>query len=425
MSRLLKQLTGMLRLGSVPLFPLLLLPSTGSGQIEPFSTDAGGLQCVWTEGARTVLTFPDGTEAYVEPATLVRVNGGAALFGVPNYQFPPGAYRFVRDSLFGALIDWDLSARPVLPPAVAGDLYGHSTVQMDDGGLLVGFAVLVPGTEWPGGTVAARFGVGRYRAGEWGPLTWVTPRDGIRVNAFWPSKLMAFGDSVLWAFKANTMRTDGALVMVGGRLDSLTLQEVSVPFIEQVSLAYLPGIGPAVAFTRSIEEGDTILSTLTVAPLEGGVLQSSGPRVLEPGQIHRAEFLESIDPGWISAPMERSPRSPGPDVAIAMEILDSGAIGEPIVIGEHVSEVVPVGNMDGDRPLWALAVGEEILLTTMVAGAPRTEFRFPNPYIRLFRATLLSPNSVLLAGIVLGGTPEDKPTMKSLLIRLDAKCGEA
>jgi len=123
--------------------------------------------------------------------------------------------------------------------------------------------------------------------------------------------------------------------------------------------------------------------------------------------------------------MGPSPRNPGPDVAIAVEILDSGALGEPIVIGENVAQVVPVGSMDGDRPIWALSVMDEdpeIRLTTIVAGAPLTEYRFPNPFQSRFRATLLSPTSVLLAGILLGGTPDHEPTMKSLLIRLDAEC---
>jgi len=184
-NRLVKQLTRMIRVGRVPVLMLPLLASTGSRPPDPFGTGAGELQCTWTEGARKVLTFPDGTEAYVEPASLVHVDGGAALFGIPNYQFPPGEYRFVRDSLFGALIGWDLSARPVLPPSVEGELYGHSAVQTEDGALLVGFAVIRPGTGWPLGTIADRIGIGRYSAGGWGPMTWVT-RSGLQYRAGQP-----------------------------------------------------------------------------------------------------------------------------------------------------------------------------------------------------------------------------------------------
>jgi hypothetical protein len=176
---------------------------------------AGGAQendrCRVDVVRRWMLSPAPGYELYVEPTVLVPSGSELLLAGLPSYLFRREAdtTRLVaRDSIFGAVIHPDGSARAVpfpFAPVPASDV---RALPRAGGGWIVTFAELPPSPIVPNDGPVVRLWRGEFDGRSWSAIAQLPIPSDLELRTGAASSLVRSGDTLLWAFPS-TRRNGG------------------------------------------------------------------------------------------------------------------------------------------------------------------------------------------------------------------------
>jgi hypothetical protein len=182
------------------------------GQQGPDGGLATLAECTVREVARTRLTVQGGRPLYVQAdAFAADGRGDVLLAGATSYLWrlaPDGTINgLASDSVLGAVIAPDRTARLVPAPMDPRQIHGIRAAGRPDGGWDVVFAKVPPYTGDERPSTAARLWYGAYDGTRWGALEQIPTPEGARLDAVFTSSLVRRGDSLAWALRPAAART--------------------------------------------------------------------------------------------------------------------------------------------------------------------------------------------------------------------------
>jgi hypothetical protein len=177
------------------------LPALGQGGRE----SAG--RCSVSEVSRHRMVVEGNLNFYVEPVTMAESGGEVLLAGTPNILWSRHSGAQTKlvavDSLFGAVIASDGSARTVPSPIPAKLLGSIRALGRGDGTWDVVFAEL-PARESARPDTAVRLWYGVYDGSRWTAVEQLPLPPGAHLHPLHASPLVRQGDTLVWALVATT-----------------------------------------------------------------------------------------------------------------------------------------------------------------------------------------------------------------------------
>lgn len=162
-----------------------------------------GGRCGVREIARWMLSPLPGYELYVEPTVLVPSGDDLLLAGLPSYLFRrhgDTTSLVARDSIFGAVIHRDGTARAVPFPFAPVPTSDVRAVPRAGGGWMVTFAELPPSERIPNDGPVVRLWRGVFDGRAWRSVAQLPIPARLRLRTRAASSLVHSGDTLLWAF---------------------------------------------------------------------------------------------------------------------------------------------------------------------------------------------------------------------------------
>ncbi len=171
-------------------------------------------ECTAREISRTPLRVEGGRELYVEPTALVPSGNETLLAGWPTYLWVRSAEGrvtgAVQDSVFGAVIGQDGSARIVPSPINGRPFRGVRAIAASEGGWDVVFAEAQADFRIGEKVVVQALWYGRYDGRRWKALERLPLLSEGTLSVSNPSSLVSTGDGLAWAVALErTTRSDG------------------------------------------------------------------------------------------------------------------------------------------------------------------------------------------------------------------------
>jgi hypothetical protein len=386
--------------------------------------------CTVREGSRQRLTVEGGRPLYVEADAFVgNGKGDVLLAGTPAYLWqtrPDGEIDgLTYDSIFGAVIARDGSARIVPAPLDPRQIHGIRAAARGDGGWDVVFAEVPPyaGDERPDSV--ARLWYGRYDGRRWDTLEQIPAPEGVVLDAQSTSSLVRHGDTLAWALRPVFGSVTRQVTVVQRDRGGWSYEHVPTRSGVDLDLIYtdtaglllavvqpdpsLPGDGNSLMLWRQRPEwhlarrlvhgyGEGAVERPSLLHTSHGLLASWETAVgteFESRRELRARTEEDAD--------ERSVVVLDGDVSIWSEAQPLLVLGAPVWVGHHP--------LPGDR-------SGDLRILSMSRSAAIELGRVPNPYLLRVATTSTAPAELLTTGMeyVDGRFPF------SLLLRFQLAC---
>lgn len=402
--------------------------------------------CTARELSRHRLIVEGGRELHIEPKVVARSGSRLLVAGKPSYLFSPRAPAAAaelesRDSVFGAVVETDGSARTVPPPPVeGGKVTAVAGIAMGAGAWRVIFAVPdTVNTEAPEKVVAFWHGI--YDGRDWSSVERLPRPDGMPLLYFNSSRIAQSGDTVVWAslFAAAGYR-QGAVAFErrDGKWTHQTFVATHASDVEvdrSVEHGFSLGItrrGFGVKFS-----GDSVLlgargaglSTDSIFLYTRGVEGWTQKRIFRPGSLGGMSRISLHAQGarghfisW-TAPVRDTAASwlelRGVNVGMA------GPDGPAAVIDRSIGQGFTTVLSDEGDILWVTdhlfreSGVQELRLVRRLADSAVVLWRTPQPYTGPFSAAKYSPSDIIVVGPELDRT---RGLLVSLLIRVRVEC---
>lgn len=361
--------------------------------------------------------------------------GEVLLAGSPSYLWrraqDGGIYGVAADSVFGAVVARDGTARVVPSPVDPRLIHGIRAVGHPDGGWDVVFAEVAPYTGDERPVVAARLWYGAYDGVRWTALEELPTPQGARLDAVFTSSLVRRGDSLAWALRPLLQVYPRDVVVLQRRDGRWTHETVPTRGAVDVDLAYADTAGLLLAVVQpdpSLQaDGNSLLlwaerpAWRIVRRLVHGYGEG---RVYEPSLVRRPDG--GLVASWATTVGE------GPESRRELRAL-AGALAR---------EQEPTRTLDADVSPWSAAPplllpdstllwvvhhllpgGEasELRFMRLSEGSPVELGRIPNPYRIRVAAVIPVDDEVLVTGMEY---TRDRFAY-SLLLRARLECRDA
>jgi hypothetical protein len=389
-----------------------------------------GARCEVRELRRSMLSPAPGYALYVEPTVLVPSGNDLLLAGLPSYLFRREAdtTRLVaRDSIFGAVVHRDGSARTVPFPFSPVPTSDVRALPRPGGGWIVTFAELPPGRSIPNDGPVVGLWWGEFDGERWtsiGQLP-IPPQLQLRTGA--ASSLARSGDTLVWAFPfARANGGWGASLYVGHRTGWIQ-ETVPLPGAAYTEVGISDSLGIVLL---AVHTDPTLRHDRNSLFLYARKSQWTRVRKLAAGYEEPVHFPEL------------AAASSDPTLALTWHaIVQDGdrarwearaMIGRPDLRNETVvvldSSVARgwASAQVGGRRVWLIdhAGAELERHLRAVEASPRGATllgELPYPFDGTFSAAGIAHNEVMLAGPLRGRPPRD-PGVATVLVRLRLDC---
>jgi hypothetical protein len=242
--------------GTLTIVVLVSGCASASGvKAPPSSGGQDAANCAVREISRHRLTVLGNRPLYVEADAFVANGRGEVLLaGTPNYLWqvsPPGEITgLTEDSIFGAVIAPDGTARIVPAPITARQIHGIRVTSRNDDGWDVVFAEVAAfvGDRQPDEALRLWYGV--YDGEGWNSLEQIPAPDGIPLSTLFTSSLVRRGDSLAWALvpAMGFLRRD--IVLVQRREGRWAYESVPTRTPADVDLSYSDSLGLLLAVVQ-------------------------------------------------------------------------------------------------------------------------------------------------------------------------------
>ncbi|HYW05855.1 MAG TPA: hypothetical protein VE913_02800 [Longimicrobium sp.] len=397
--------------------------------------------CAVREISREKLSVEDGLAMYVEPVALESSGGDVLLAGAPNYlhrRVPGGRARHVpSDSLFGAVIAPDGSARTVRSPIPTKRLGSIRALGRGDGTWDVVFAELIPTERSSPPDTAARLWHGVYDGRRWTlmeplplpPNTWLHARDA--------SALVRHGDTLAWAVEGSTPGFNRDVVLFERRSGRWSYEIVPTRGASYPVIAYSDSLGLLLAVVRADSKWGNPDSTRGGQDGNSLFLYTRHPtwtisRRVAHGIHEPVDYPSLVRSGDNVVLTWRAETEGGAETRAVVNVLN-GPPDQVVVVDSSIagwrsgsSMVVPLGNH-----LWITRhapPGGHSSELRFLRASPRGASavgQLPSPFLSRFIATSVGPSDVLLTGTLEEFSREDpnRPDLVvSLLLRVRVTC---
>jgi hypothetical protein len=392
---------------------------------------AGG--CAVRELSRARLVVEERRELYVEPVALAaNPRGDALLAGRPNYLWKrsrSGEAKLVgRDSVFGAVIAADGTARTIRSPVPAWLLGTVRVLGRKDGGWDVVFAELRPyarSTEHPPYTDSvAHLWHGVYDGRRWTSLEEIPPPPQVQLSSGGASALVRWGDTLAWAVRTRAKPPGYSIdVAVFERRNRRWSHEI-VPTrsTAYVALAHSAS-GPVLAIVApdETERQDRNSLFLWVRQPTWKSLRKvvSGTRE---GPVHHPSLIASDDQLVLTWAASRD-RAAQPELRAIIGAL-RGPPDRVFVIDSSSFRAGAYLGLPGGPHMWIanhnLSEHAREVRFVRIAGQEAVPAgSAPSPFLGGFGASTIGTSEILLAGAVWDDT-EQMPV--SLIVRMGVSC---
>jgi hypothetical protein len=211
--------------------------------------------CSVREVSRHRLTVLGNRPLYIEAdAFVANQRGDVLLAGTPNYLWqvsPQGEITgLTEDSIFGAVIAPDGTARVVPAPITGRQIHGIRVASRNDGGWDVVFAEVAAfvGDRQP--DEALRLWHGVYDGESWNSLEQIPAPDGIPLSTLFTSSLVRRGDSLAWALVPAMGSPRRDIVLVQRREGRWAYEWVPMRTAADVDLSYSDSLGLLLAVVQ-------------------------------------------------------------------------------------------------------------------------------------------------------------------------------
>lgn len=392
--------------------------------------------CTVREVGRTRLTVEDGRPMYVQADALAADgHGDVLLAGTTSYLWrvaPDGEITgLASDSVFGAVIARDGTARMVPAPMDPRQINGIRAAGRPDGGWDVVFAEVPPhtGDERPSAVARLRYAV--YDGTRWGTLEQIPTPEGARLDAVFTSSLVRRGDSLAWALPLAMDVYPRDVVLVQRRDGRWSHETVPTGSAVDVDLSYSDSAGLLLAVVQpdpALQADGNSLLLWSQRPewrIIRRLVHGYGEgRVYEPSLVRRPNGALVVS--WAT------PVGEGPHTRRELRARAGRLEAEQvpaIALDPHVSiwSTAPPLLLGGGAPLWAAhhpLPGDEageIRFVGLAGRSPVELGRIPNPYRLRMSSAAPMDGEVLVAGMEY---TQDRFAF-SLLIRARVDCDAA
>lgn len=211
--------------------------------------------CTVSEISRNRLTVEGGRPLYVEAdAFVANGRGDVLLAGTPSYLWKVSAegqiIGITSDSVFGAIIARDGTARSVPAPIPARQIHGIRMEARDDHGWDAVFAEVAPYTGDTPPDEALRLWYGVYNGAGWTDLEQIPAPEGIALDPLFSSSLVRRGDSLAWALRPAMGSPRRDIVLVQRRQGRWAYEVVPTRSGADVDLSYSDSVGLLLAVVQ-------------------------------------------------------------------------------------------------------------------------------------------------------------------------------
>jgi hypothetical protein len=205
---------------------------------------------------------------YVEAdAFVANWRGDVLLGGTPNYLWqvsPQGEITgLTEDSIFGAVIARDGTARVVPAPIPARQIHGIRVASRDDDGWDVVFAEVAAFTGDRQPDEALRQWHGVYDGERWNSLEQIPVPDSVPLSTLFSSSLVRRGDSLAWALATTIHSARKDIVLVQRREGQWSYEFVPTGSGADVDLSYSDSLGLLLAVVQAdrtlMSDGNSLL----------------------------------------------------------------------------------------------------------------------------------------------------------------------
>ena len=390
--------------------------------------------CLVHEVSRAPLVVEGGATLYVEPEVLSSSGGRILLAGVPNYLWNPDREGSpARDSILGAVIEQDGTARIVPAPTPARLIMGVRAVARGNGNWAVVFAEMEPGfRRAPHRGTLARLWYGEFDGTRWTSLDHLPlPKEG-RVDLSHVSALTGRGDSLTWAVTLEMPGRSRDVALFTRQNGRWSYEVIGTRGVSYVEPAYSDSFGVVLAVVQpdtAVPSGEQGLFIYARQPTWRKVASGAEP-------VYFPSFRSSPSGGLMSwwANLRDAGEERWEARAMAGPMGTRG--GRAITLDSSVAHVAgPVEVMHG-MPLWVTEhvlsddgqemhvpsnEGREIRVVRPSADSAVVLGRMPNPFTGPFGISATSPGELLLAGPLLDRSGQG-PVITTLLLRARAEC---
>lgn len=377
---------------------------------------------------REPLVLADGTEAYIEPQSLLEVSGRLLVAGLPSYTWEvgtaPNAIRLTHDAHAAAWLDADAPEMVPAPPTDSSVAFGTvRAVALGDGRWGALFSDEDPDSLADHRETVLRVWYAEFDGERWTALEPVPrpTRGALYVNA--SSRLVRVGERLQWAAVHQPVTGPSTLLfyqrerglwsvepMPGDGVDN----DVELAFDERQGLLLAVfGVDTDLVQQKSLRlyrrgGGWNLVQRIAVPP-PGAEVSST-----------IAADASGVSVGWTEV-------SGGASRAYARVDVTREEAGRRLTLDDNAAQLEAVAGLAGGH-VWIVDHANDLtgtrelrLLRTDSPEGLEPLASFPNPYTGYFAALAIGARELVVVGPEFNPDPA-RPVVRSLLLRLSTRC---